>query len=78
MDANNAKYQGRVTMSRSLRSLEASLTGIFASLQLFAAFFLSILGLAMTFGRPDFLGAFLAALGLTFLTLLAINIKTRA
>jgi hypothetical protein len=58
--------------------MEASLTGIFAALQLFAAFFLSILSLAMAFGRADFLGAFLASLGLTFLTLLAINLKRRA
>jgi hypothetical protein len=58
--------------------VEAPLTGIFAAIQLFAAFFLSILGLAMTFGRADFLGAFLASLGLTFLALLAINIRKRA
>jgi hypothetical protein len=58
--------------------MEASLSGIFSALQLFAAFFLSILGLAMTFGRANYFGAFLASLGLTFLALLAINIRKQA
>ena len=54
------------------------LRGIFAALQLFAAFFLSVLGLAMIFGHANYFGAFLASLGLTFLALLAINIRKQA
>ena len=54
--------------------------GTFAALQLFAAFFLSILGLAMAFRSnsdqgPIFVGAFLGGTGLTFLALLAVNIR---
>jgi hypothetical protein len=51
---------------------------MFAALQLLAAFFLAILGLAMAF-RGDsagiWLGSLLAALGLSFLSLLAINLR---
>jgi hypothetical protein len=52
--------------------------GMFAALQLLAAFFLAILGLAMAF-RGDasgiWLGSLLAAMGLSFLCLLAINLR---
>jgi len=48
-------------------------------LQLLAAFFLSILGLAMAFRAGDggalWLGALLAAMGLSFLSLVAINLR---
>jgi hypothetical protein len=52
--------------------------GIFAALQLFAAFFLTLLGTGLVFGRYDggvFLGSLLAATGLTFLALLAVNLR---
>lgn len=52
------------------------------ALQLLAAFFLAILGLAMAFRGNDgalwFIGAFLAAMGLSFLALLAIKLRTRS
>ena len=55
--------------------------GTFAALQLFAAFFLSLWGLATTFGSHDAseraVGAFLGAIGLTFLALVAVNLKKR-
>jgi hypothetical protein len=54
--------------------------GFFSALQLFAAFFLAILGVAMAFrGMTDYgamaLGAFLGAIGMTFLALLAVNLR---
>jgi hypothetical protein len=56
-----------------------SVRNIFAALQVFAALFATILGLAMVFKSTlngvEFVGAFLAALGLTFLFLLAVNLK---
>ena len=52
--------------------------GIFAALQLLAAFFLAILGLAMAFRSADavalYLGSLLGAMGLSFLALIAINV----
>lgn len=42
-------------------------------LKVFIAFFVTLIGLAMVFGRSDmsmFLGAFFASIGLTYLTLL--------
>jgi hypothetical protein len=51
---------------------------IFRVLQVFAAFFVTLLGLAFLFKNTDpsaLVGAALAATGLTFLTLLAINVK---
>ncbi|HSM86433.1 MAG TPA: hypothetical protein VLT16_09795 [Candidatus Limnocylindrales bacterium] len=51
---------------------------LFLVFQVFAAFFLFLLGLGFLFGRAtgeSFVGAFLAATGLTFLSLLAVNIK---
>ncbi|HEY1938755.1 MAG TPA: hypothetical protein VGJ33_12535 [Candidatus Angelobacter sp.] len=54
--------------------------GTFAALQLFAAFFLAIFGLALAFNSnsaqgPILVGAALAAVGLMFLALLAVNIR---
>jgi hypothetical protein len=53
--------------------------GTFAALQLLAAFFMAILGLAMAFRSADsgalFLGSLLGAMGLSFLALLAINLR---
>ena len=52
--------------------------GIFAALQLFAAFFLTLLGIGLVLGRADagvFLGSLLAATGLTFLALLVVNLR---
>ena len=61
------------------RSVEAHVRGILAALQLFAAFFLAILGLAMAFRSVDYgamlVGAFLGGTGLTFLALLAVNLR---
>jgi hypothetical protein len=55
------------------------LRNIFRALQVFAAFFLTLFGLAELLHSPDsgmhFIGALLAALGLTFLSLLAVNVK---
>jgi len=56
--------------------------GFFAALQLFAAFFLTILGLALAFRsdadqKPMVPGAFLGGIGLTFLVLLAINLRRK-
>ncbi|HYX52743.1 MAG TPA: hypothetical protein VE783_04780 [Candidatus Limnocylindrales bacterium] len=52
---------------------------VFAALQVFAALFATLLGLAMilksTLNGVEFVGAFLAAIGLTFLILLGINLK---
>jgi hypothetical protein len=52
-----------------------------AALQLLAAFFVAILGLALAFRAGDggamLLGAFLGALGLSFITLFVFNIKKR-
>ena len=59
-------------------SLEAHLRGIMSALQLLAAFFLSILGLAMAFrgdGIALWLGSLLGAMGLSYLALLAINLR---
>jgi hypothetical protein len=61
--------------------VEVSLRGTFVALQFFGALFLSLFGLGELFRGADsgerFLGAALAALGLTFLTsfltLLAVN-----
>lgn len=53
----------------------------FLALQIFAAFFLTLFGLAELFhsGASDstlrFVAALMAALGLTFLSLLAMNVK---
>jgi len=59
--------------------MEATLRGIFSALQLFAAFFLAIFGLAMAFRYADtaamLIGAFLGGMGLTFLALLAVNLR---
>jgi len=59
--------------------MEATLRGIFSALQLFAAFFLAIFGLAMAFRSADtaamLIGAFLGGMGLTFLALLAVNLR---
>ena len=56
--------------------------GTFAALQLLAAFFLALLGLGMVFRAADsgalFIGALLGAMGLSFLTLLAINLRTKS
>ena len=56
--------------------------GILAALQLFAAFFLTIFGIGVIFtpGNPGgvVFGSGSAGLGLTFLTLLAINLKMRS
>jgi len=53
-----------------------NLSGTLAALQLLAAFFLAILGLGMVFRRDaSVIGAFLAALGLSFLALLRINLR---
>ena len=54
--------------------------GILTALQLFAAFFLAILGLALAFRSgwdqgPMLVGACLGGIGLTFLTLLAVNVR---
>ena len=52
--------------------------GMLVALQLLAAFFLTILGLAMAFravGTAIWLGSLLAAMGLSFLSLLAINLR---
>lgn len=53
--------------------------GTFAALQLFAAFFLVIFGLATAFrgdlGGALVIGAFLAALGFSFLALLALHLR---
>ncbi|MGZ4829910.1 MAG: hypothetical protein ACXV78_09725 [Candidatus Angelobacter sp.] len=54
--------------------------GILAALQLFGSFFLAIFGLALAFHSgsdpgPMFVGAFLAGIGLTFLALLAVNLR---
>lgn len=55
--------------------------GLLVALQLLAAFFLAILGLAMAFRAVNsgalFLGAFLAAMGLSFLALLWVNLAKR-
>jgi len=59
--------------------MEATLRGIFSALQLFAAFFLAIFGLAMAFRSADtaamLIGAFLGGMGLTFLALLAVTLR---
>ena len=51
----------------------------FLALQIFAAFFLTVFGLAELFRSPytsyQFVFALLASLGLTFLSLLAMNVK---
>jgi hypothetical protein len=56
-----------------------SVRNVFAALQVFAALFATLLGLAMilksTLNGVEFVGAFLAAIGLTFLILLGINLK---
>ena len=56
--------------------------GTFAALQLFAAFFLCLYGLGTSFASHDAseraVGAFLGAIGLTFLALVAVNVKKRA
>jgi hypothetical protein len=52
--------------------------GMLSALQLVTAFFLTILGLAMAFrgdGTGIWLGSVLGAMGLSFLTLLAINLR---
>lgn len=54
--------------------------GTFAALQLFGAFFLAIFGLALAFRSgsdpgPMFFGAVLGGIGLTFLALLAVNLR---
>lgn len=54
--------------------------GFFSALQMFGAFFLTIFGLALAFGSGSnqgsiFLGAFVGAIGLTFLALLAVNLR---
>lgn len=55
------------------------MSGTLAALQLLAAFFLSILGLGMVFrGDASVIGSFFAALGISFLTLLWINLRKRA
>lgn len=58
---------------------EAYMRGFLAALQLLAAFFLAIFGLALAFRGGDqgamFIGAMLGALGLSFLALLWINAK---
>jgi hypothetical protein len=55
------------------------LRGVFVALQLFAAFFLTLFGLAELFKSSDSMerlgGALLAAIGMTFLALLAVNVK---
>jgi hypothetical protein len=55
--------------------------GTFAALQLLAAFFLSIFGLAMAFRSADtgalLVGSLLGAMGLSFLALLWINLGRR-
>ena len=49
---------------------------------MFAAFFLSLYGLGTSFGSHDAneraVGAFLGAIGLTFLALVAVNVKKKA
>jgi hypothetical protein len=66
-------------MLNHLIEQEARMRGTFAALQLLAAFFMAILGLAMAFRSADtgalLIGALLAAMGLSFLTLLAINLR---
>lgn len=51
-----------------------------AALQLIGAFFLAIFGLALAFkgvtGGALFVGAVIAAVGLSFLALLAINVRS--
>jgi hypothetical protein len=51
-----------------------------AALQLIGAFFLTIFGLGLAFkgatGGALFVGALIAAVGLSFLALLAINVRT--
>ena len=59
---------------------EAQMRGLFSALQLFAAFFLAILGLALAFRPasdqgPMFLGALLGGAGLTYLALISINVR---
>lgn len=53
--------------------------GIMAALQLIGAFFLAIFGLALAFkgatGGALFVGALIAAVGLSFLALLAVNVR---
>ncbi|MGE5321277.1 MAG: hypothetical protein ACM3SW_00335 [Actinomycetota bacterium] len=53
--------------------------GFMTALQLWAAFFLTIFGLALAFhettGGALLFGSLLAAVGLTFLALLAINVR---
>lgn len=52
---------------------------IFAVLQLFAAIFLAIFGLALAFRAVDtqslMVGSFLGSVGLTFVALLFVNVK---
>ena len=59
--------------------LEVSVRDIFAVLQLFAAIFLSILGLSLAFRAADtqslMVGSFLGGVGLTFVALLFVNVK---
>lgn len=56
--------------------------GFLAALQLIVAFFFAILGCAMAFrsanGDALLIGSFLAAMGLSFLALLWINIAKRS
>jgi len=67
------------TMLARSTETEVSVRDIFAVLQLFAAVFLSILGLAMAFRTNDSgsmtVGAFLGAIGITFLALLFVNVR---
>jgi uncharacterized membrane protein len=73
-----------MTCATMLKTLSAEpwrsrVRDIFAVLQLFAAIFLSILGLALAFRAADaqslMVGSFLAGVGLTFVALLFVNVK---
>jgi hypothetical protein len=60
---------------------EASMRGFLSALQLLVAFFFTILGCAMAFRSGDggalLIGSFMAAMGLSFLALLWINLARR-
>lgn len=47
----------------------------FLVFRIFVAFFLSVLGLGIAFHGSEFVGAFLAAIGMTFLTVMWLIVR---